>query len=41
MNKSFKKLKWKVEHRDDGQSFMAIPYDYKNGENRWNWRKIP
>ena len=37
MNKSFKKLKWIVDHRNDGQSFMAIPFDYKDGTIKYHY----
>jgi len=37
MNKSFKKIPWKVEHREDGMSFMAVPYDRKNKSVEYAW----
>lgn len=33
----FKKAPWKVEHRNDGASFIAIPYKYKGGTVKDAW----
>ena len=37
MNKSYKTKPWKTEHRSDGVSFMAVPFDVKNKGVEYAW----